>query len=201
MTPLRLRIVAPSVLALMLALTPAARSAAAPPKAAAMHDDAMAEMMKYAMPGPGHAMLAGSVGDWDATVKMWMGPGEPMVTAGTSHNTMILGGRYLEQRYTGTMMGQPFHGYGLTGYDNRKQRYTTLWVDDSSTEMMAGTASWNDKEHTLTGMNETTGPDGKPMTSRTTTRRPDPDTEVFSMYADMGGKETLMMEITYRRTK
>jgi hypothetical protein len=43
------------------------------------------------------------LGRWKAVVKSWNGPGEPTVSEGTSENRMILGGRYLEQKFQSTM--------------------------------------------------------------------------------------------------
>lgn len=178
----------------------AAEKPAAAPAGDAAHEAAMAEMMKYAAPGAAHEVLKSMEGDWGASVKMMMGP-EPTVTPGTSVNRLILGGRYLEQRFTSTMMNQPFEGYGLTGYDNRKQQYTNFWVDNSSTEMMTGQGSWDAAAKTVTMKSEGTGPDGKPMPMRMVTKMTGPDQHVFSMYAPMEGKEQLMMEITYTRKK
>src|SRR5262245_27132454 len=78
-------------------------------------DPAMAEMMKYATPGPQHAQLKAMVGTWDATVKSWMGTPEPTVSKGVMKNEMTLGGRLLESSYKGEWAGAPFDGFGLTG--------------------------------------------------------------------------------------
>lgn len=43
------------------------------------------------------------------------------------------------------------------------------------------------------------GPDGKPADVKMVTKIVDANTHVFSMYGVMGGKEQLMMEITYTR--
>src|SRR5262245_7974726 len=68
----------------------------------------MAMMAKLATPGPEHAKLKAMVGTWDATSKMWMKPGAPPTEAkGTATYKMALGDRYLEETYTGNMMGQP----------------------------------------------------------------------------------------------
>ena len=77
----------------------------------------MAEMMKYANPGPQHEKLKAMVGTWDATIKSWSGTPEPMVSTGVMKNEMMLGGRLLESEFKGKWMDQPFEGYGLTGYD------------------------------------------------------------------------------------
>ena len=36
----------------------------------------------------------------------------------------------------GSMMQHPFNGNSLTGYDNQKQKYVNLWMDDMSTSVM-----------------------------------------------------------------
>jgi hypothetical protein len=171
----------------------------APPQADAARDTMMAEMMRLATPGPQHEALKASVGKWKAVVKSWSAPGEPLVSEGTSESRMILGGRYLEDRLQSTMMGQPFEGYGLTGYDNGAQRYWFFWVDNMSTSMMSGTGSMDEAGKTLTVTATTPGPDGKPTDVRMVTKFVDENTHVWSMYGMMGGQEMLMMEITYTR--
>src|SRR5947207_857577 len=97
---------------------------------------AMEMMTKAGQPGPQDDMLKKCEGSWKATVKSWYAPGDPAISEGTAEMKMIMGGRYLEQRFTGSMMNQPFEGYGLVGYDNLKKAYTSFWVDNSSTAMM-----------------------------------------------------------------
>ena len=77
-------------------------------------------------PGEQHARLAEHFeGTWDTKMSLWMEPGaEPMVSTGTSTNTMILGGRQLKMEYSGTFMDMPFMGIGFTGYDNVRGVYT-----------------------------------------------------------------------------
>ena len=178
---------------------PAATTEVKTPPQAAAQDSMMAAMMKLAAPGPQHATLQAMEGKWKAVVKSYTAPGEPAASEGVSENRMILGGRYLEQRFQSTMMQQPFEGYGLTGYDNAAQRYVYLWVDNMSTSMMAGTGSLDAGGKTLTMTATTPGPDGKPVDVRMVTKILDANSHVFSMYGTMGGKEQLMMEITYTR--
>jgi hypothetical protein len=81
-------------------------------------DPAMMEaMMKAATPGEGQKKLDAFVGTWDTKISFWMAPGtDAMVHSGTSKNRWILGGRALEQSFSGSMMGAPFEGIGYTGY-------------------------------------------------------------------------------------
>ncbi len=179
---------------------PAARPAAgAETKTDAAHDAMMAEMMKLAQPGPAHAKLKVMEGNWKVVTKSWYAPGEPTVTEGTAQNRMILGGRYLEQRMSGTMFGQPFEGYGLTGYDNRRNEYVVLWVDNASSWLTTGSGTMDEAGTELTVRSRDIGPDGKPMETRMVTRILDPSRHVFSMYAVAEGQERLVMEATYTR--
>jgi hypothetical protein len=158
----------------------------------------MAEMMKNAAPGPDHKALEPFVGTWKATVKSWWAPGEPQVTEGTMVNSMIMGGRVLEGRFTGTMMGQPFTGLSQMGFDNSKKEYWSTWFDDMSTTMMMQTGGpMKDKTIVLTGMSE--GMDGKPMQCTGTTKVVDANKHVFTMTGKVQGKDVPLMEITYTR--
>ena len=125
---------------LSLLLSPIALSndkAAAKPAPATSQDEMMKAWMASATPGAPHKALDRFTGSWTVQAKTWMAPGAPPTeTAGTSENKMILGGRYLEQHYGGTVMGQPFSGVGVTGFDNYKKKFFGTWVDSMSTAVM-----------------------------------------------------------------
>lgn len=94
----------------------------------------MEAYMKYAMPDENHEFLKKFAGTWDVESKMWIKPGaEPSVSNLTSEGKMILGGRYLYFVFEGTMMGQPFKGIQIVGYDKFEKKYRTFWIDNSST--------------------------------------------------------------------
>jgi hypothetical protein len=98
-------------------------------------------MMKAATPGPQHKVLGKSVGDWTFTNKLWMGPGEPMVSDGTMHAEWALGGRYVQSVYKGSLGGMPFEGRGTDGYDNVAKEYVGSWVDNMGTGIMTSTGT------------------------------------------------------------
>src|SRR5690349_7999815 len=129
---------------------PSSQGTAAPSQApSAEQQKAMMEQMaKLATPGPAHEHLKSCVGTWKATVKMYMG-GQPQVSEGTSEMHMADGGRFLEQSYKGTFMGQPFEGHGFTGYDNQKNVYQSVWMDNTSTGMTVSEGTWDDASKSL----------------------------------------------------
>jgi uncharacterized protein DUF1579 len=183
------------------AVTAGAADKAKPaPKADATQDQMMAEMLKYAMPGPQHEMLKPMAGSWKATTKSWSGPGDPKVAEGMCENKWILGGRYLESTYKGDFMGQPFEGLGLLGFDVKGKKYVNLWMDTMSTTYMASAGDLDPATKTLTFSGTVPDPvSGAPTPYRMVTKIVDDNKHVFSMYTVHDGKEALDMEITYTR--
>ena len=156
---------------------------------------------KAGTPGAPHKALAATAGNYDLKIKTWQEPGGPPTEEpGTATRTATLDGRVLVEKVSSTMMGQPFTGHGMMGYDNVTGKYWSTWNDSMSTGLMVceGTCdanrackfsgSWND-------------PIKKgPVKSRMTTRWTSPTTEVFEMYGPgKDGKEMKMMEITYTK--
>ena len=170
------------------------------PTEAEMH--AMMETYKkLATPGEPHKQLAAMAGSWTTQTKSWMDPQKPPTeTAGTAEMKVLLEGRFLQQEFTGEMMGQPFSGIGIDGYDNLRKKYVTTWIDTMGTGIfsMEGTASADGKTITLKGHHAEAG--GGQMTHRAVWTIPDLNKQTFVMYGThQGGKEMKMMEITYTR--
>ena len=167
-----------------------------------MDPQVMMEMyQKLATPGEPHKLFATLAGSWTTTTKEWMEPGKPPTeSTGTAEMKMLLDGRFLYQEYTSQMMGQPFSGIGIDGYDNLRKRYVTTWMDTMGTGFftMEGTASTDGKTITLKGQHDEPG--GGHMTHRAVWKIVDSNTQTFDMYGThQGGKEMKMLEIAYTR--
>jgi len=156
---------------------------------------------KLATPGVPHKVLASMEGSWNAKIKSWTEANKPpMESGGTCEQKMLLGGRFLQQKFTGDMMGSPFTGIGVTGYDNHTKKYVSTWMDSMSTAILVfeGTASADGK--TITQESHYDAPIKGPLKWRSVTRVMDDNTWSFEMYeTDKSGKEEKMMEITYTR--
>ncbi len=108
-------------------------------------DDNMKKWMDYMTPGDMHKMLANGVGNWTMNTSWWMAPGtEPTKSEATAVSEMILGGRYLQTKVTGSMMGMPFNGISIEGYDNALKTFHTMWIDDMGTGLMTMTGTYNE---------------------------------------------------------
>jgi hypothetical protein len=114
---------------------------------------------------------------------------------------MALDGRVLVEQVKSSMMGTPYTGHGMTGFDNVTGKYWSTWNDSMSTGILVteGTCDAEGKACTFTG--SWTDPIKKaPVKARMTTRWPSPTTEIFALYGPgKDGKEFKMMEITYTK--
>ncbi len=156
----------------------------------------------YASPNDNHQVLNPLVGTWSHVVKWWMTPdSQPETSNGTTETQWMLGGRYLRHTVTGTSMGQPFEGMGLTGFDNGKQTYQTLWMDNMGTGMMIGEGTYDPDTKTLTDRGRFTDPMIGQRSYRGVITFIDDGHYSYELYsADQNGEEFRMMEIVYTRT-
>lgn len=167
-----------------------------------MDPQAMMELWKQAAtPGEPHKLFATLAGSWITNTKEWMEPGKPPTeSTGSAEMKMLLGGRFLYQEYNSHMMGQPFSGVGIDGYDNLTKKYVTAWIDTMGTGIfiMEGTASVDGKTITLKGSHPEPG--GGKMSHRAVWKIIDTNNQTFDMYGTHHGqKEMKVLEITYTR--
>ncbi len=176
---------------------PAAAPAPPAPKMQAM----MEMYRKAAAPGEPHKHLAKMVGTWNVSVKAWMGPGEPSLSQGTAVFTSLLGGRFVEQRYTSTFMDQPFEGLGLAGYDNVQKKFVSLWIDNMGTGFFTEEGQLGPDGTTLTTASTYNDPaTGKAKHGRSVTRWQDDAHFTVEMYDTApDGKEVKAMELAYAK--
>jgi len=179
-----------------------AQSTASPRAGAQMPDQAemLRKMEAAGTPGPAHQVLKQLVGSWKAEVKCWMDPSAPpAVSAGTSKANLVFGGRFLEEEFHGEMMGRPFTGKTLMGFDNTKQTYNSVWFCDTQTSLVIseGKADSANKVITLECHVSCPGTGQKDMPMKSIYRILGPDKHTFEMFDSTRNVRT--MEITYTR--
>lgn len=166
--------------------------------------DQAAEMqawMDYAKPGKFHEMLAKDDGDWTGEVSMWMDPtAPPTVSTGNCSNKMILGGRYQQSTFTMDMMGMPFEGINILGYDNAKKMFVSSWVDNFGTGILNMQGTLDEATNTINLTGKQTDPvTGKDIDVRETFKVIDANNQVMEMYMTINGVESKSMEVKYKR--
>jgi hypothetical protein len=162
----------------------------------------MEAYMKAGTPGAPHKVLAATVGSYDLKIKSWHEPGgPPMEDPGTATRSMTLDGRVLVEQVKSTMMGTPYTGHGMMGFDNVTGKYWSTWNDSMSTGILVTEGTCDDQGKTCTFTGSWNDAIKKaPVKARMTTRWTSPTTEIFELYGPgKDGKEFKMMEITYTK--
>jgi hypothetical protein len=100
-------------------------------------------------PGPEHELLTKLVGEWSATVNMYMPGMDTMSSPMTSTNEMILEGRFLRSTSKGSMMGMPVESVTMFGYDRRHGHYTMMGFDTMGTYFITASGEYDEATRTL----------------------------------------------------
>jgi len=167
-------------------------------------EEMMAEYAKYAAPGPQHKALEPLIGNWKAITKWWMDPAAPAETSSaTSTAKWILGGRFVQEDVVGMMEGTPFHGMGITGYDNFKKEYIAFWIDEMATSFMFMNGQADASGKIITMQSEYEDPaSGKTELYKTVTIIDSNDKHTYQMFkVGEDGKEIKNFEVVYTRQK
>lgn len=176
---------------------------AAPAADSSEMDAMMAKMKEASTPSEGHAVLEPLVGSWNASSKWWKEPSaQPEESMGTTETQWILGGRFLQEKFNGMMMRQPFEGIGITGYDNTAKKYQNVWMDSMSTGMGIGTGTYDPASKTITTEMSMSCPmEGGEKSFRGVIKLIDDDHYAYEMYTNdpKSGEEFKAMEINYTK--
>jgi hypothetical protein len=168
-------------------------------------EEMMKKMAAIATPGPGHKVLEALVGEWEVETRMWMGgQGTPSTESkGSSSAKWVLGGRYLQETFTGEMMGQKFEGLGITAYDNFRKHYTGVWMDTMGTGIFIseGSADADGKVLTFTGKMDEPMSGEKDKPAKYIIRILSPDKHTMEMHDLTLGDKSKVFELTYTRKK
>lgn len=145
-----------------------------------------------------HEMLSKKVGKWNTTMIM---PGAPNAK-GTSTNRMV-GDFWLIDDLETEVMGAPYHGHGVLGYDPEKEKFVGVWADSMNPSLMTFEGEFDEESKTLTyevpGKNPMTG---KAHIEKHETKFISDDEFEFRMLWP-GENDTMqeVMKITYERQK
>ena len=155
-------------------------------------------------PGPHHQALMKEVGTWETHMKQWMQPGAPpMESTGSATLESLLGGRFLSEVVTSTMMGMPFEGRGVWGFDNATQKHVGTWFDSFGTMMLHFEGTCDGACKVVTMVSDYLDPMTKSnKRMKSVSKSIDADHTVAELYdVAKDGKEIKMTEIAYTRKK
>jgi hypothetical protein len=143
------------------------------------------------------ALLAASVGDWDVVTTV-PAPGQGDVEdTGTERVRPICGGKWFWSDFDGRMMGRPFEGHSLMGYDPTRQKYVGVWLDSMSPThaLTWGTYDAGKKQWSFAG--ECIDMAGNTAQIDETYRHTDADTRDLEIaFTSKAGTQTMRMHYT-----
>jgi hypothetical protein len=151
-----------------------------------------------------HKMLAKAAGTWTGDVTMWMADGAPPMKSTSSTVTKsIYGGLYQQTNHSGDMMGMPFEGMSLMGYDNLKKEFFSTWIDNMGSGIYVSTGAWDAATKTINLTGTMRCMNGQDAQMREVFIMTDDDHQTMEMYGPdpKTGKEYKSMEIKYTRKK
>lgn len=178
-----------------------ASSQDAPPQAA-LDQPAFKKIMESGSPsGKKNLALARLTGEWHYKAAFWAAPGDkPKWTTGVFRNEMTLDSRYLSSSFVGKLnIGgneAMVKGQGLTGYDNARKSFASVWVDTLTTSLMTGVGNYDSQTGSIVETGEFTNPlTGAVSKFRSELQFVDDDDYKRTIFAvDKSGKETRLME-------
>ncbi|HEY2737210.1 MAG TPA: DUF1579 family protein [Thermoanaerobaculia bacterium] len=99
--------------------------------------DAQSSYEPRATPGAGQVLLARFAGDWDVVKTFYpANGGAPVQTKGECQQKMVQDGHFLESDFTFFERdGKKSTGKGISGFDAKTNKFTTVWYDSRQTSM------------------------------------------------------------------
>jgi hypothetical protein len=181
------------------------------PSAQPSEAEMMAKMMELSKLNDNHKLLADMAGTWNYTVKSWMDPkGSPTESTGTAVRKAVMDGRYVTGDYSGKfkmpgadgkMVDMNFKGMSLDSYDNVKQKFVSVWIDNMGTAPMICDGTYDASTKTFTYTGEFEAMPGMKCKIREVIKSTDKDHMTMDYYEDRGQGESKTMEISYTRKK
>ncbi|MFB9078044.1 DUF1579 domain-containing protein [Flavobacterium procerum] len=156
---------------------------------------------EYATPGNEHKLMAAETGTWNCDMTFWYEPNaKPEKASSVANVKMILGGRYQEANYSGTIMGAPFEGKSTLGYNNASKEFTTTFIDNMGTGIMVAIGKYDENAKKIEFKGEAVNPvNGKKTPYREIYTIVDDNTRKAEMFDVKNGTEYKSMEIVMKR--
>lgn len=160
------------------------------------------EWASLGQPGSQHQLLQQLVGAWRVRITFWSSPeSKGQVSHGTSESRWVLGGRFIQENFTGKVEGEPYTGMGMIGYDNGARGFKTVWLDSFNTSVASASGSYVEATKTFELVGEVYDPmRGGLKEVRSTIHLATPDSYIFSMYDETPtGRRFKSFEMYYSR--
>jgi hypothetical protein len=144
--------------------------------------------------------LAQQIGRWTGKVTLTMPGQAPDEQTCTENVVKICNGRWTWSDVKGSMMGMPFEGHAITGYDNTSKQFISFWVDSCGSPPMRTSGTYDEAKKQFTFTGDCFDDQGKPATVKQMLSQPDANVRNFHMIMNCS-KGPSEMKIAYTRLK
>ncbi len=166
-------------------------------------DNAAPSKSDSTKPGPAQATLAKLAGDYARVIK-FVGPAGAGIapSSGTAKISVVLGGRFLLEESTDTVMGRTVDGLRLYGYNNAAKQYemARMYTMSTAITMMTGTSTDGGKTINFVGTTDSSAKGAAPLHAEFRVTSDDEFVVTLSTIGD-DGKDAPFQSTEYTRKK
>lgn len=157
---------------------------------------------EYMTPSEVHSLLSEYTGSFKMDITMSMGEGkEPSITTVNSEHALLLGGRFLEMKQQGTMMGMDYQSIMTLGFNNTDKQMNLTTITNMGTGTLSLFGTWDLKMKTATLYGTLTNPVSKgTIKVRQTITLVDENTILIESY-DTENDNPEKKTVTYKLTR
>ncbi len=145
---------------------------------------------EYMTPSSIHSLFSEYTGSFKMEITMAMGEGnEPSIITVNSEHIMLLGGRFLEMKQHGSMMGMDYQSIFTLGFNNTDKKMALTTITNMGTGTLSLFGEWNEKTKTANLFGQLTNPVTKGVINvRQTVAFIDENTILIESYDQEGDK-------------
>ncbi len=156
---------------------------------------------EYMTPSNVHSVFAQYVGSFTMEITMSMGEGkEPTIITLASENNLLLGGRFLEMKQHGKMMGMDYQSITTIGFNNTDKKFALTTITNMGTGTLSLFGNWDNPTKSANLFGQLTNPVSKEIINvRQTVTFIDKDSiliESFDQEGDKPEKKTVQYKLT-----
>ncbi len=150
-----------------------------------------------------HNALKAEAGVWEGKVKMFLGPGAPVIEGESLETvTTVCNGLHSTASFKMEIGTTKFEGHSVIGYNPRKKEYTGTWVDTSTVTPTLLTGKYDADKKIMTMLSTVVdAASGQEMKQKQVTTLVDENTKKFEIFFVTPQGDVKILEINAKKRK
>ncbi len=157
----------------------------------------------FPQPTEHHLRLLENVGNWEVDCEYAWDPAQPPRASKARERVERVGDFWTVSLFEGEIEGRPFVGRATVGYDPKKRRWISTWIDSLGPFLFLFEGKFDRKGEVLTMRGKGPDPASGGMTRwRSTEQRVDPDRRLLELHMGLpDGSERKVCSYRYTRVR